>query len=238
MWLPHALCIKNMRMFLGMEIGMRLQKYFDHTILKPDATKEEVIKICEEAKEYGFASVCVNEYYTELVKKELEGTDVAVCVVVGFPLGASESSVKAFETTRAVEKGADEIDMVINIGALKDKDYDTVKKDIQAVREACKGKILKVIIETCLLDNSEKEKACELAVSAGADFVKTSTGFSTQGALLEDVALMKRVIGDKAKVKAVGGIKDLNMAKAMIDAGADRIGTSSGAKIVRKYLHQ
>lgn len=217
---------------------MKLQKYFDHTILKPDATREEVIKICEEAREYEFASVCVNGYYTELVKNQLEGTDVAVCVVVGFPLGAVDSDIKALETKRAVEKGADEIDMVINIGALKDKDYDTVKNDIAAVRQACEGKILKVIIETCLLEDSEKEKACELAVEAGADFVKTSTGFSTQGALLEDVALMKRVVGDRAKVKAAGGIRDLNIVKAMIDAGADRIGTSAGAKIIKKYLHK
>lgn len=148
---------------------MRLEKYFDHTILKPDATKAEVAKICQEAKEYGFASVCVNEYYTAFVKEQLAGTDVAVCVVVGFPLGASDSEVKAFETKHAVEQGADEIDMVMNIGALKDKDYELVRKDIAAVRAACSNKVLKVIIETCLLTDAEKVKACELAVEAGAD---------------------------------------------------------------------
>lgn len=216
---------------------MKIQKYFDHTILKPDATKEEVCRVCQEAKTYGFASVCVNGYYTELVKKELEGTDIAVCVVVGFPLGASETAIKVYETTRAVEKGADEIDMVMNIGALKDKNYDVVRNDIQAVKEACQGKVLKVIIETCLLQRDEKEKACKLAVEAGADFVKTSTGFSTQGAMLEDVSLMKRAVNGKAKVKAAGGIRDFNMAKAMIDAGADRLGTSATVKIMKAYTH-
>lgn len=212
---------------------MRLEKYFDHTILKPDATKAEVAKICQEAKEYGFASVCVNEYYTAFVKEQLAGTDVAVCVVVGFPLGASESEVKAFETKRAVEQGADEIDMVINIGALKDKDYEIVRQDIAAVRAACSNKVLKVIIETCLLTDAEKVKACELAVEAGADFVKTSTGFSTGGASLQDVALIRRTVGDKAKVKAAGGIRDYNTADAMIDAGADRLGTSAAVKIMQ-----
>lgn len=211
---------------------MRFQKYFDHTILKPDATKEDVIKLCKEAKEYGFASVCVNQYYTELVKNELEGTDVSVCVVVGFPLGAVDSDIKAYETAKAVEKGADEIDMVINIGALKDKDYDYVKADILAVRNACEGKVLKVIIETCLLTDEEKQVACKLAVEAGADFVKTSTGFSTGGALIRDVALMKKTVGDAAKVKASGGIRDCNTAEAMIEAGADRLGTSSAVKIM------
>ena len=192
----------------ALEEKMRLEKYFDHTILKPDATKAEVAKICQEAKEYGFASVCVNEYYTAFVKEQLAGTDVAVCVVVGFPLGASDSEVKAFETKHAVEQGADEIDMVMNIGALKDKDYELVRKDIAAVRAACSNKVLKVIIETCLLTDAEKVKACELAVEAGADFVKTSTGFSTGGASLQDVALMRRTVGDKAKVRqpAVFGI--------------------------------
>ena len=211
---------------------MRFQKYFDHTILKPDATREDVIKLCKEAKEYGFASVCVNQYYTELVKNELEGTDVAVCVVVGFPLGAVDSEIKAFETAKAVEKGADEIDMVINIGALKDKDYDYVKADIKAVRNACEGKVLKVIIETCLLTDEEKQTACRLAVEASADFVKTSTGFSTGGALIRDVALMKKTVGEAAKVKASGGIRDYNTAEAMIEAGADRLGTSSAVKII------
>lgn len=217
---------------------MKFEKYFDHTILKPDATEEEVRQICEEAKTYGFASVCVNGYYTELVKKELEGTDIAVCVVVGFPLGASETAVKVYETARAIQKGADEIDMVLNIGALKSKQYDVVRTDIQAVKEACQSRVLKVIIETCLLEQEEKIKACELAVEAGADFVKTSTGFSTNGAMLADVSLMKRTVDGRAKVKAAGGIRDFNMAKAMIDAGADRLGTSATVRIIKKYLHQ
>lgn len=211
---------------------MKFEKYFDHTILKPDATKAEVIKVCSEAKKYGFASVCVNGYYTSLVKRELEGTDVKTCVVIGFPLGAGSIEVKAYETASAVKNGADEIDMVINIGALKDREYDYVKSDIEAVRSACAGKTLKVIIETCLLTDDEKEKACRLSVEAGADYVKTSTGFSTDGATVHDVALMKRAVGNYAKVKASGGIRDYHTAQAMIEAGADRLGTSATVKIV------
>ncbi len=211
---------------------MKFEKYFDHTLLRPDAAKEDVIKVCAEAKEHGFASVCVNEYYTSVVKNELEGTDINTCIVVGFPLGAVSSEVKAFETALAVKNGADEIDMVINVGALKEKKYDYVRDDIKAVRNECSGRILKVIIETCLLTDEEKEKACLLAVEAGADFVKTSTGFSTGGATVHDVALMKRVVGNRAKVKASGGIRDYNTAQAMIEAGADRLGTSATVKIV------
>lgn len=211
---------------------MKFAKYFDHTILKPDATKQDVIKICNEAKENGFASVCVNEYYTSVVKQELYGTDIKTCIVVGFPLGAVSSEVKAFETSSAIKKGADEIDMVINIGALKDKEYDYVRSDIISVRNACEGKVLKVIIETCLLTDEEKEKACQIAVAAGADFVKTSTGFSTGGATIQDVALMKKTVENHAKVKASGGIRDYNTAQAMIEAGADRLGTSATVKIV------
>lgn len=211
---------------------MKFEKYFDHTILKPDAAKEEVIKICDEAKANGFASVCVNEYYASVVKHELEGTDVKTCIVVGFPLGAVSSEIKAFETASAIRKGADEIDMVINVGALKDKEYEYVKKDILSVRNVCEGKVLKVIIETCLLTDEEKETACKIAVEAGADFVKTSTGFSTGGATIQDVALMKKTVGDNAKVKASGGIRDYNTAQAMIEAGADRLGTSATVKIV------
>lgn len=211
---------------------MKFEKYFDHTILKPDATRKEVVKICAEAKENGFASVCVNEYNASLVKQQLEGSDVKTCVVVGFPLGAVSSEVKAFETDSAVRKGADEIDMVINVGALKDKEYDYVKNDIISVRNVCVGKVLKVIIETCLLTDEEKEKACQIAVEAGADFVKTSTGFSTGGASIQDVALMKKTVENRAKVKASGGIRDYNTAQAMIDAGADRLGTSATVKIV------
>ncbi len=211
---------------------MNLAKYIDHTILKPDATRKMVVDICEEAKEYGFASVCVNQYYTELVKEELEGSDVMVCTVVGFPLGAVTKEVKAFETGLAVKAGADEIDMVINIGALKDKDNTVVFEDIKAVVQAAGGKTVKVIIETCLLTDEEKVRACELSLKAGAHFVKTSTGFSTGGATVEDVALMKKTVGDNALVKASGGVRDYDGAMAVIKAGANRIGASSGVKIV------
>lgn len=211
---------------------MKFEKYFDHTLLRSDATKEEIKTICEEAKEHDFASVCVNQYYTSYVKELLHGTTVKTCVVVGFPLGASDGEVKAYETARAVAQGADEIDMVINIGALKDGAYDVVEKDIECVREACKNQTLKVIIETCLLTQDEKKKACELAVAAGADYVKTSTGFSKAGATVEDVRLMKHTVDGRAKVKAAGGIRDLATAEAMIKAGADRLGTSATVKIV------
>lgn len=211
---------------------MNFAKYFDHTILKPDAVYDDVRRICEEAARYGFASVCVNTHYTTAVKQMLTGTGVATCVVVGFPLGAMSSEAKAMETQIAVNDGADEIDMVINIGALKSQDYDTVLNDIKAVRKACEGRILKVIIETCLLSTEEKIKACELSVEAGADFVKTSTGFGSGGATVEDVALMKKTVAGNARVKASGGIRDYATAKAMIEAGADRLGTSATIAIV------
>lgn len=211
---------------------MNVAKYIDHTILKPDATQEMVEKICAEAREYDFASVCVNQFYTKLVSKELEGTDVMTCTVVGFPLGANAKEVKAFETKLAVADGADEIDMVINIGALKDGKNDIVRDDIKAVVEAAGGKTVKVIIETCLLTDEEKVRACELSVEAGAHFVKTSTGFSTGGSTPADVALMRKTVGTKAKVKASGGVRDYEGAMAVIDAGADRIGASAGVKIM------
>ena len=213
---------------------MEFNKYFDHTILSPSASAEDVKSICKEAMYHNFASVCVNQYRTAMVKELLDGTDVAVCTVVGFPLGAVTTQVKVFETLEAINAGADEIDMVINVGALKDKDYDYVKNDIEKVKEACGDKILKVIIETCLLTEDEKKKACELSVLAGADFVKTSTGFSTGGATTEDVSLMKYVVAGKARVKASGGIRDYNTARMMIDAGADRLGTSATVNIVKK----
>ena len=211
---------------------MKFEKYFDHTILKPEATKNEVKEICMEAIQYGFASVCVNEFYTSFVSSILKGSGVDTCVVIGFPLGASSTAVKVFETQSAICNGADEIDMVINIGALKDQQYEFVQDDIQQVKLACQGKILKVIIEVCLLSNEEIIKACELSVAAGADFVKTSTGFSNAGATVEAVALMKRTVNGKAKVKAAGGIRDVETAKAMIAAGADRLGASATKKIV------
>lgn len=201
-------------------------KFFDHTILKPDADATQVKEVITEAVRNGLASVCVNQYRTKMVADLLKGSDVKTCTVVGFPLGAVTLEVKAFETRQAVEAGADEIDMVINIGAIKDKNYDYVLNDIKAVREQCIGKTLKVIIETCLLSEEEKIKACELAKEAGADFVKTSTGFSTGGAKIEDVRLMRKIVGDEMGVKASGGIRDINTATDMIKAGATRLGTS------------
>ena len=209
-------------------------KLFDHTILKPDASIEAVDKICKEALEYDFASVCVNQYRTAQVAKALKGSNVKVCTVVGFPLGAVDACIKAYETKLAIEAGADEIDMVINIGALKDGAYDVVKDDIRTVKDVCDANnvILKIIIETCLLTDEEKVKACEISLEAGADFVKTSTGFSTGGATVEDVKLMRKVVGDNAYVKASGGIRDKDTALAMIEAGADRLGTSATVAIV------
>ena len=212
---------------------MKLNKMIDHTILKADAKKEDVLKYCEEAKEYDFMSVCVNSCNVKIVKKELEGSNVKVCCVVGFPLGAMATEAKAFEAKYCVDNGADEIDMVISIGALKDENYDYVKKDIEEVVKASNGKVVKVIIETCLLSDEEKKKACELAKEAKADFVKTSTGFSTGGATVEDVKLMKSVVGDELKVKASGGVRIKEDAMKMIEAGADRIGASSGINIVK-----
>ncbi|MGN0438886.1 MAG: deoxyribose-phosphate aldolase [Lachnospiraceae bacterium] len=231
---------------------MEFSKYFDHTILKADATYDDVERICREAIQYQFASVCVNSAYTKQVACILEDTDIDVCAVVGFPLGAMSTAAKQFEALTAIEDGATEIDMVINVGAMKDEDYETVKEDIEAVKEVCvhntmgRNVLLKVIIETCLLNEEEKIKACELSVEAGADFVKTSTGFSTGGATVEDVSLMRKTVDEKTtaleketgktwnrvKVKASGGIRDLETAKAMIAAGADRLGTSATVDIV------
>ncbi|PKM55614.1 MAG: deoxyribose-phosphate aldolase [Firmicutes bacterium HGW-Firmicutes-5] len=212
---------------------MNLAKYIDHTILKPDARRDEVERICDEAKEYGFASVCVNVAHTKFVSEALKDSDVKTCTVVGFPLGAVLPEVKAYETKKAVENGSDEIDMVINIGALKDQDYELVERDIKAVVTAAEGALVKVIFETCLLSSDEIVKACELSMAAGADFVKTSTGFSTGGATVEDVTLMKQTIGNAGKVKASGGIRDYEQAMKMIEAGAERIGASAGIAIVK-----
>ncbi|WP_019721575.1 deoxyribose-phosphate aldolase [Heyndrickxia coagulans] len=209
-----------------------LAAYIDHTLLKPEATEKDILKLTAEAAQYHFASVCIHPYWVKLAAKELAGTDVKVCTVIGFPLGATTAETKAFETKKAIEDGADEIDMVINIGALKSGDIEAVEADIRAVVEAAQGKLVKVIIETCLLTNEEKELACRLSVKAGAHFVKTSTGFSTGGATVEDVKLMRQTVGDKAGVKASGGIHTKAEAEAMIEAGATRIGASSGVKIV------
>ena len=212
---------------------MNIAGMIDHTLLKADAVKDEVTKLTEEAKKYEFASVCVNPAWVKYAAEQLSGTNVKVCTVIGFPLGASTSAVKAFETQDAISNGATEIDMVINIGALKDKQDDTVYNDIKAVVDAASGKaIVKVIIETCLLTDEEKVRACELSVKAGADFVKTSTGFSTGGATVDDVALMRKTVGDQAGVKASGGVRSLEDMNRMIEAGATRIGASSGVKIM------
>jgi len=208
--------------------------YIDHTLLKADAKNNEIVTLCEEARKYTFASVCVNPTWVKTAAAALEGSPVKVCTVIGFPLGASTSEVKAFETRDAITNGANEIDMVINIGALRGGDDETVKKEIEAVVNAAKGKaIVKVIIETSLLTDKEKRKACELSVLAGADFVKTSTGFSTGGATEDDVKLMRAVVGPKMGVKASGGVRNLEDMKKMIDAGATRIGASSGVQIMQ-----
>ena len=208
---------------------MNITQWIDHTILKPDATQEEVRRVCEEARQYYFASVCVNSCYTRLVHEALAGTAVKTCTVVGFPLGAT--TVKSLETSRAVADGAEEIDMVMHIGALKEKAYQLVRMDIESVVEASEHALVKVILETCLLTDEEKKRACETAVQAGADFVKTSTGFSTGGATVQDIALMRRIVGSEIGVKASGRIRTLEDVLKMIDAGASRIGTSSGVSI-------
>lgn len=207
----------------------------DHTILKPETTPNDVKKICKEAVENKFASVCVNSCYTKLVASEVKGSEVKVCTVVGFPLGAMSSEAKAYETRKAIEDGAQEIDMVINIGMLKACEYDYVKNDILSVVNAAKGKALvKVIIETCLLTDDEKVKACQIAKDCGADFVKTSTGFSKWGAKVEDVKLMRETVGSEMGVKASGGVHSFEDAVSMVEAGASRIGASSSLKIIGK----
>ncbi|HSP23001.1 MAG TPA: deoxyribose-phosphate aldolase [Planococcus sp. (in: firmicutes)] len=211
-----------------------IASYIDHTLLKPEATKEQIVKLCQEAAEYKFASVCVNPAWVSVSAKELADSPVKVCTVIGFPLGASTSETKAFETADAIAKGAEEIDMVINIGALKSGDEELVKNDIKAVVEAATGKaIVKVIIETCLLTDEEKAAASRLSKEAGADFVKTSTGFSTGGATVADVKLMRETVGPNIGVKASGGVRSLEDLQAMIEAGATRIGASSGVQIMQ-----
>lgn len=213
---------------------MELNKYIDHTLLKPEATSDDIIKLCEEAKQYKFKAVCVNPCYVGLCKEHLLNSDVKIATVIGFPLGANTIETKVYETENALVNGAEEIDMVINIGKLKSGDFDYVYNEIrEVVNKANERKaIVKVIIETCLLTDDEKIKACELAKKANANFVKTSTGFSTGGATVEDVRLMKKVVGGDLEVKASGGIRDLETFKKMIEAGATRIGTSSGVKII------
>ena len=209
-----------------------IEQHIEHTLLKQDATKEELKKLFEEAKKYNFKGVCVNPCNVKFAKEELKNSDVKIVTVVGFPLGANVSDVKAFETKLAIQDGADEIDMVINVSALKDCDYELVKSDIKKVKAACGTHTLKVILETDLLTKEEIKKACEICVEANADFVKTSTGFSTSGAQVADVELMRQTVGDAIKIKAAGGIHSYEEAMAMIDAGADRLGVSASVKIL------
>jgi len=218
------------------EAARQVARYIDHTLLKADATRDEILKLCEEGARYGFASVCINPTWVREAACALRGSGVKVCTVIGFPLGANAPDTKAFETRRAIFDGAREVDMVINIGALKSGDYDLVSRDIRGVVEVAHevDDLCKVIIETALLTDEEKVRACELARNAGADFVKTSTGFSKGGATVADIALMRRVVGGQMGVKASGGVKDLQQAQEMIRAGATRIGASVGVKIVQE----
>ena len=212
---------------------MGLNKYIDHTILKATASNADVQKLCAEAIEHKFYSVCVNGCYVADAKHLLQGTDVKVAAVVGFPLGAMTTAAKVFEAKEAVENGASEIDMVINVAKLKDGEFEYVENEIRQIKEAIGDNVLKVIIETCYLTDEEKVKACELSLVAKADFVKTSTGFGTGGATYEDVKLMKSVVGDNAKVKASGGVRDKETAQKYVELGAERLGTSSGIDIVK-----
>ena len=213
---------------------MELNRYFDHTLLKPDATSAQIKALCAEARRYEFASVCVNPCFIPLAKQELQGSIVKVCTVIGFPLGAMTSESKAYEAKDAIAKGADEVDMVLNVGKAKEGDYAGVEADIRAVKEACGSTLLKVILETCLLSDEEIVECCKAAMRAGADYVKTSTGFSKGGATPEAVALMRKTVGEKLGVKASGGVHNLAEAKAMIEAGASRIGASASVKVMEE----
>lgn len=211
---------------------MSINSYIDHTNLNAFATKEDIKKLCDEAKKYHFETVCVNPCYVELANELLNGSNVKVCTVIGFPLGANSIAVKEYEAIVAVENGADEIDMVINIGALKDKDYDYIKEEIETVRDSIGGRVLKVIVETCYLDEEEIIKMTEICNETFVNFIKTSTGFGTRGASLEDIKIMKEHKNEVLEIKASGGIRDYETALKMIEAGATRIGTSSGVKIM------
>lgn len=213
---------------------MNLAKYIDHTLLKPQASREDIEKLCREARQYGFFSVCVNPYWVSFCKDQLKGSDVKVCTVIGFPLGANTTETKVFEAKDALKNGADELDMVINLGAVKSADWDTVLQDIKAIRAAGKDFTLKVIIETSVLTQEEKIKACELSAQAGADFVKTSTGFTGGGATAEDVRLMRAHVPANMQVKASGGVRTREDFDAMVAAGATRIGASAGVKIIEE----
>jgi deoxyribose-phosphate aldolase len=214
---------------------MDIAKMIDHTLLKPEATLEQIRKLCDEGRRYGFFSVCVNPFWVEFCSKNLKGSKIKICSVSGFPLGANKTIVKTKEAEMVCSDGAEEVDMVMNIGALKMKDFQLVKEDIETVRKAIgKDKILKVILETCLLSEEEKINGAKIVLDSGADFVKTSTGFSFKGATIEDVKLLKKVVGDKIGVKASGGIRDYETVIKMVEAGATRIGTSAGVKIIEE----
>ncbi|RVU54888.1 deoxyribose-phosphate aldolase [Anaerosphaera multitolerans] len=217
---------------------MELNKYIDHTLLKPESSRKQIKKLCDEAIKFNFKSVCINPYWVSYAKELLKSSDVIVCTVIGFPLGANTTGLKAFETRQAIENGADEIDMVINVGLLKNKEFDLVEKDIKEVVNSAKGKCVKVIIETCLLEKDEIIDACKIIERAGADFVKTSTGFNSGGATVEDIELIKSVVGDRLFIKASGGIRDLNTAEKMIDAGALRLGVSAGVDIMMEFKNE
>ncbi len=210
-----------------------LNKYIDHTLLKPQSTRSQIRELCDQAREFDFASVCVNPCWIRYCRQQLAGSQVKVCTVIGFPLGAMTTEAKVAECRDAVEKGADEIDMVINIGALIDGEMEFVSEEIRRVKEAAGDRILKVILETCLLSDEQKVQGCRACVAGGADFVKTSTGFSTGGATVEDVRLMKQTVGEACQVKAAGGVRSYEDLIAMIEAGADRIGTSSGTRLLQ-----
>ncbi|MHA6280277.1 deoxyribose-phosphate aldolase [Salinimicrobium sp. CAU 1759] len=213
---------------------MEINKYIDHTILKATATEDDIIELCKEAKEYSFFSVCVNSGYVSLAKEQLKGSEVKICTVVGFPLGAMSTEAKIFETEQAIRDGAEEVDMVINVGELRSKNFKKVEEEIAAIKKVVGERILKVILETCYLTPQEIILASELAVKAKADYVKTSTGFGIDGARMENIELMKKAVEGKAKLKASGGVKNLDTALSFIEAGVERIGTSSGVSIVKE----
>jgi deoxyribose-phosphate aldolase len=213
-------------------MDIKINQFIDHTLLSPTATKEQILKLCEEAKKYHFFSVCINPANIDYAKTILKDSDVAICTVIGFPLGANTTETKVFETSDAIKKGATEIDMVINIAALKDKNFDYIENEIRAIKKVCGKNILKVIFETCLLSDEEIIKASKISEKAGADFIKTSTGFSTSGATPEHVKVMKSAISNKMKIKASGGIRSLPSAKEYIELGCERLGTSSGVAIL------
>jgi len=215
---------------------MKINKYIDHTLLKATATKKDIINLCNEAKEYHFYAVCVNGCYVSLAKENLKNTDVKVAAVIGFPLGAMTTKAKIFEAKNCIEKGANEIDMVINIGMLKSREYQYVENEIRLIKEVIGNNVLKVIFENCYLTNDEKKTVTQLAINAKADFVKTSTGFGTGGATFKDVQLMKNIVGDNTQIKAAGGVRDIDTAVKYIEMGVTRLGTSSGVLLVTKGI--